>query len=84
MNFDEIIVKEELSEYLTYTGLKLEDSCISWHSQINDSIVQTNILSYNWHLWVTFAFFLTPNRVFETLVQYLTTSICYLERKNCC
>ena len=52
---------------------------VGWHSQVDDSVVETDILSYN-RLFAFFALFVaTSSFRLSLLVKNLTTSILNLE-----
>jgi hypothetical protein len=61
MDLNESIIKHEFSVKSADTGLKLEDGVVSWYSEINNSIVKSDVLLDNntlvfllllWSSWI--------------------------------
>lgn len=75
------MIKHKLSVKSADTWLEFEDSKICWHSQINDSIIKSNILIYN-NLFFSFFLFFFLTSYFCCLINTQSACIIQLERKN--
>lgn len=84
MNFDKVLLKEELTEELTHTGLQSENGLVCGNTQIDDPVVKTNVLSYDSHLITTLFGFLRGISVaiLSSLVSDFSRSIFELERQD--
>lgn len=93
VNFDESLLVKEFSVNLADTRLKSENSLVSGHSQVNDSVVESHILLDTSELLFLFLFgslrffLLILNLVsgsvsFVTLVHHDSASISDLERQD--
>ena len=79
MDLYKIIFEHELTINTADTWLQTENSMVGWHSQVDDSVVESDILSNN-RLFAFFALFVaTSSFRFSLLVKNLTTSILNLE-----
>jgi hypothetical protein len=91
VDFDESLGVEVLSVKLTHSGLESEDSLIGRYSQVDDSVVKSDILLDTSELLLLsffFVFFLLFLKLdisgiaFVTLVHYDSTSVSNLERQD--
>ena len=84
MDLNEAVVEHEFSVDLADAGLKSEDGLVGWHTQINDTVVETNILTHNGHLvFLTLLFFLVAtSTALSLLIQHQARRVFDLERKN--
>lgn len=81
VNLNKVFAQKELSVKLADSGLKSKNRLVSWHSQINNAVVQSCVLINNRHLF--FAFFsLGLSAIFCLLVKHLSAGIFKLERKH--
>ena len=85
MYLDEVILKHELAVNPANTGLKSEDSLVCRYAQIDDTVVESYVLSNNGHSILSLFFPLlirSSGPAFSFLIQYLATSILNLEGQN--
>ena len=80
VNLDEVILDHELSVKAANSRLKLEDSLISWNSQVDDSIVESDILLDNDHLLAVLLLLVTSSSILSCLIGNQATCIVNLER----
>jgi len=59
VDFGEPVVDHEFSIELANTSLKFENSEVCWNSQIDNSVVKSDILLYNSTLLILFFFLLS-------------------------
>ena len=82
MYLNEVILKHELAVDPANTGLKSEDSLVCWYAQIDDTVVESHVLSDNRHsiLTLLFSFLIrTCGPTFSFLIEYLTAGVLKLE-----
>ena len=85
MYLNEVVLKHELAVNPTNTGLKSEDGLVCRHAQIDDTVVESHVLSNNGHSILTLFFtFLIRScgPTFSFLIEYLATSILNLEGQD--
>lgn len=82
VDFDEVLGVEELSEEHADCGLESHESLVGWHSQIDNSIVQSHILIHNCVFVAFFLFFSLSTFLFIFLILYSSASIFKLEWEN--
>lgn len=83
VDLNEVILEHELSVEAADARLKLEDSLVGWHSQVDDSIVQSDILLHNGELGSSVLGILIWTAIhLSGLVGHESTGIVNLERKN--
>lgn len=85
VDLNEPVLKHEFSIEPANTGLKLEDGLVSWNTQVDDTVVKSDILINNWELLSTlfllFIFFWTTAH-FLFLVSDKSAGIVDLEWEN--
>ena len=81
VDLDEIIIVEELSEEVGHAGLQVHDGLVRWHSQINYSIVESDILLHDCCLGfvLTLLVIVLGSAILGRLVQDDSRSVLNLE-----
>ena len=79
MDLNEVILEHELTVDSADTGLQTENSLVGWHTKVNDSIVEADVLSDDGHLTVLGFLITTTLSALGLLVEHLSRGILNLE-----